>query len=301
LNIQDIIKNSKLLEDKVVYNEEMSKHTSFKIGGVAECYIKIENINEIQEVLKIVNTYKIPLTIIGNGTNILVKDNGIKGIVAKINIKKVERIHEKSTAIVGAGNTLTEVAQILMQNELSGIEELSGIPGSIGGAIRMNAGAHGKAMKDIILSATVIDYNGNIKKLTNQDMEFEYRNSIFSREKYIILEAELQLKKGDKQEIYTRIKEFTNWRKEHQPLEYANAGSTFKRGEDFVTAELIDKCGLKGLAKGGAQISTKHAGFIINTGNAKAQDVLELIEYTKKQVLEKFEKELELEIEIIGE
>ena len=146
-----------------------------------------------------------------------------------------------------------------------------------------------------------MDYEGNIKKFTNQEMQFEYRNSIFSKEKYIILDAELQLSKGNKEEITRKIKEFAEWRREKQPLEYPNAGSTFKRGEGFITAALIDQCGLKGYTIGGAQISTKHAGFIVNKGNAKAKDVLELVDITKKEVLNKFGKEIKLEIEVIGE
>lgn len=297
MKIEDIIKESSL---EVLYNEEMSKHTSFKIGGQAECYIKIDKIEELQELLKISNKYKIPVTIIGNGTNILVKDNGIKGIVAKINIKNIEISEEKAIVTVGAGNTLAEIAQILKNNNLSGFEELSGIPGTIGGAIRMNAGAHGKEIKDVIISATAIDYNGNIREFTKEEMKLEYRNSIFSREKYIIISAKLQLTKGIKEEISTKMQEYANWRKEKQPLEYPNAGSTFKRGEGFITAALIDQCGLKGYAVGGAQISSKHAGFIINTGNAKAKDVLELVEIAKKEVLQKFGKEIQLEIEVLG-
>ncbi len=298
MEIENIISNSNLKE--VFYNEEMSKHTSFKIGGLAECYIKINTKEELQEVIKISNKNKIPLTIIGNGTNILVTDNGIKGIVAKINIKNID-ISSNGLVKVSAGNTLAEIAQVLKKNELTGFEELSGIPGTIGGAIRMNAGAHGKEIKDVLISATAINYQGNIRKFEKQEMEFEYRNSIFSREKYIILEAELQLKKGNKEEISSKMQEYATWRKEKQPLEYPNAGSTFKRGEDFITAALIDQCGLKGYTVGGAQISTKHAGFIINTGNANAKDVLDLVEITKKQVFKKFGKEIKLEIEVIGE
>ena len=299
MKIEEIIKNSGLKEENITYNEPMSKHTSFKIGGLAECYIKITEIEQLTEILKIVNTNEIPLTILGNGTNILVKDSGIKGIVAKICIKNIE-IHEK-TVKVGAGNTLAEIAQILMQNDLTGFEELSGIPGSIGGAIRMNAGAHGKEIKDVILNATVMDYEGNIKKLSNEDMKFEYRNSIFSQNKYIILEAELQLEKGNKEEIKQKMKDFAEWRKEKQPLEYPNAGSTFKRGDGFITAQLIDECGLKGTQIGGAQISNKHAGFIVNTGDATSDDVLELVELIKEEVLNKFGKEIQLEIEVIGD
>ena len=298
--IEEIINYSTLKEAEVFYNEEMSKHTSFKIGGVAECYIKVNKLEDLQEVLKISNENLIPLTIIGNGTNILVKDNGIKGIVAKINIKNIE-IKDNNVVKASAGNSLAEIAQIVKQNDLTGFEELSGIPGTIGGAIRMNAGAHGKEIKDIILNATAIDYEGNIRKFTTEEMKFEYRNSIFSKEKYIILEAEMKLEKGNKEEIQEKMKGFAEWRKERQPLEYPNAGSTFKRGDGFITAALIDQCGLKGRAVGGAQISNKHAGFIVNTGNAKAEDVLQLVEITKKEVKEKFGKEIQLEIEVIGE
>ena len=301
MRIEEIIKKSELKESDVFYNEEMSKHTSFKIGGTAECYIKINKLEELQEVIKISNANAIPLTIVGNGTNILVKDNGIKGIVAKINIKNIEIDSGNLVVKVGAGNSLAEIAQVLKQNELAGFEELAGIPGTIGGAIRMNAGAHGKEIKDVILNATAIDYEGNIRTFTNEQMQFEYRNSIFSKEKYIILGAELQLAKGNKEEITSKMQEYASWRKERQPLEYPNAGSTFKRGEGFITAQLIDQCGLKGHSVGGAQISTKHAGFIINTGNAKAKDVLDLVEITKKEVREKFGHEIQLEIEIIGE
>jgi len=300
VEIEDIIKNSDLKDVEIFFNEPMSKHTSFKIGGMAECYIKISTKEDLETILKISNTYKIPLTVIGNGTNILVKDNGIKGIVAKINIKNIE-IDSNNVAKVGAGNSLAEIAQVLKQNELTGFEELSGIPGTIGGAIRMNAGAHGKEIKDIIINATAIDYEGNIRKFTNEEMQFEYRNSIFSKEKYIILEAELQLTKGNKDEIAEKMKEFAEWRKEKQPLEYPNAGSTFKRGDGFMTAQLIDQCGLKGYSVGGAQISTKHAGFIINKDNAKAKDVLELVQIAKEKVKNKFDKEIQLEIEVIGD
>lgn len=301
MRIEDIIKKSNINQDNIFYNEDMSKHTSFKIGGKAECYIKVEEVEELQNILNLANSNKIQLTIIGNGTNILVKDNGIKGIVIKVNIKKTEVNLENETIKVGAGNSIAEIAQILKKNELTGFEELSGIPGTIGGAIRMNAGAHKKEIKDLILNATAMDYNGNIKIFSNNEMQFEYRNSIFSKEKYIILEAEFQLKKGNKEEITAKMQEYAKWRKEKQPLEYPNAGSTFKRGEGFITAALIDESGLKGYTIGGAQISNKHAGFIINTGNATAKDVLELIEITKKEVLKKFGHEIQLEIEIIGE
>ena len=271
MKIQEIIKNSNLRSENIFFDEPMSKHTSFKIGGPAECYIKAETVEDVKETLKISKNNNIPLTVIGKGSNILVKDNGIKGIVLNIGIKKIQINKEEQTAKVGAGNQLAEVAQQIMQNNLSGFEELSGIPGTIGGAVRMNAGAHGKEIKDLIISVTVIDSDGEIRKFDNEECQFQYRNSVFSKEKYIILEVEVKLEKGNKEQIQQKMVEYAIWRKEHQPLEYPSAGSTFKRGEDFITAKLIDECGLKGYRIGGAEISNKHAGFIINTGDATAK------------------------------
>ena len=164
----------------------------------------------------------------------------------------------------------------------------------------MNAGAHGKEIKNVVKTVTVMDYNGNIKQMLNEQMGFEYRNSIIAKQKLIVLEAVLELQKGNKEEIENKMKEYASWRKEKQPQEYPNAGSSFKRGDGFITAALIDECGLKGFQIGGAQVSTKHAGFIVNTGNATAKDVIELTNYIKEKVYEKFQKKIELEIEIIG-
>ena len=165
----------------------------------------------------------------------------------------------------------------------------------------MNAGAHGTEMKDVVKTITYIDRNGEIYNIDNKQAQFEYRNSIFSKKDYIILEVEMQLKKGTKEEIQKKIQEYAAFRKEKQPIEYPSAGSTFKRGEDFITAKLIDECGLKGYQVGGAQVSEKHAGFIVNKGNATSEDVQNLINYIKQQVYNKFGKKIETEIEIIGE
>ena len=237
----------------------------------------------------------------GNGSNLLVSDGGIKGIVLKIEIKKVEieEVDNKFKITVGAGVKLGELAQKLANKEISGFEFASGIPGTIGGAIRMNAGAHGSEMKDIVKTVTYIDGNGEIHKINNEQAKFEYRNSLFTNNEYIIVETELELNKGNKEEIQEKMQEYANFRKEKQPIEYPSAGSTFKRGTDFITAKLIDECGLKGYQIGGAQVSEKHAGFIINTGNATSKDVEELIKYIKQEVYEKFGKEIETEIEII--
>lgn len=287
-------------EDKVFENEPMSKHTSFKIGGNAECLIKIKTIQDLRNILEFSNKNKIPLTIIGNGSNILVSDEGIKGIVLKIELQAYEINDETAELKVESGMKLGLIAQKCLKHELAGFEFASGIPGTIGGAIRMNAGAHGREMKDVIKSITYMNRNGEIFKMSNEQAEFTYRDSIFSHKDYIILGAEIQLEKGEQTDIQAKMTEYATYRKEKQPIEYPSAGSTFKRGADFITAKLIDDCGLKGYQIGGAQISEKHAGFIINKNNATAEDVKKLIGYTKDQVYKKFKKNIETEIEIVG-
>ena len=288
-------------KERIHLNESMSKHTSFKIGGNAKILVNIVSVFELQEILKILKKENIRIIIIGNGSNILVSDKGIDGIVLKIEIKKfeIQKIDSKYRITLGAGCKLGEISYKLADKNISGFEFASGIPGTIGGAIRMNAGAYGSEMKDIVNSITYIDRNGQISKINNKKAKFEYRNSIFSKKDYIIIETEIELESGKKEEIIEKIKEYQKNRIEKQPIEYPSAGSVFKRGDGFITAKLIDECGLKGYQIGGAQISEKHAGFIINKGNAKAKDVEDLIKYIKKQVLEKFGVEIETEIEII--
>ena len=290
-------------KDKIKTNEDMSKHTSFKTGGKADYYIKAESKEEISNIIKYTKQNKIPLHIIGNGSNILVSDKGIKGIVLKIDLHGINIQEQENGVIitVAAGEKVMALAQTLLQNSITGFEELSGIPGTIGGAVKMNAGAHGREMKDIVLSTTYINEDGKIYELTNEEQEFTYRHSTFFEHKYIILETKLLLQKGDRKQIEEKMNEFIQWRKDKQPLEFPSAGSTFKRGDNFITAKLIDECGLKGYTIGGAQVSEKHAGFIINKGNATSQDIFELIKYTKKKVFEKFKVRIEEEIELIGD
>lgn len=306
MQLKEIIKNANLQisQEKIFYEEPMKNHTSFKVGGPAEVFIEIENEQELQEIQNLASNEKIPMVIIGNGSNILVTDKGIRGLVVKNAIKKLEiqEIEQNEwQIIVGAGNKLIELAYNLAKQDIAGLEELSGIPGTIGGAIRMNAGAHGKEMKDVIESVKIMDENGNIKVLHNSDLQFGYRNSIFSKTKDIILEATMTLPTGKKEEIQKKIKEYADLRKAKQPLEYPSAGSTFKRGNNFITAKLIDEAGIKGHQIGGAAISEKHAGFIVNNGNATANDILELIKYTQEKVYEKTKEKIELEVEVIGE
>ena len=303
MNLEQLIDNLNISKEKIKYNEPMAKHTSFKIGGPAQCFINAESVEEIKQICKVASKNDINLTIIGNGSNLLVTDNGINGIVVKVNIKKfeLEFSNDDVSLIVGAGNKLGEIAQKLLRNEITGFEFAAGIPGTIGGAVRMNAGAYGKEMKDIVETVKCMDYDGNIYEKSNKDLEFEYRKSMFAKNKFIILEAKLKLQKGNAQYIKDKMLEFEQSRKQKQPLEFPSAGSTFKRGEDYITAKLIDECGLKGYTIGGAQVSEKHAGFIINKGNATADDVINLIEHVKKIVYKETGKKINLEVEIIGE
>lgn len=289
-------------KDLIKTNEPMKNHTSFKIGGPAEIYIKITSIEELQKVLEFAKKENIKITILGNGSNVLVSDKGIKGIVIKTNLKdiNIENKDSKNVEVtVSDAVPIGFLAQRFLKEEITGFEELSGIPGTIGGAILMNAGAHGKEIKDIVTEVTAMDYNGKIFNFTNEEAEFTYRHSKFSNGEYIILQAKMLLQKGSKEEIKAKMDEYAQYRKEKQPIEYPSAGSTFKRGTDFITAKLIDEAGLKGYSIGGAKVSEKHAGFIINTGDATAKDVLDLARYVTDKVFEKFGKKIEFEIKIL--
>ena len=289
-------------EENIKINEPMSKHTSFKIGGPAEFYVIAKTIEDIQNVVEFAKNTQRNLCIIGNGSNLLVSDNGIKGIVLKIAVDNIEILESDFGVLVraGAGVKVMALAQELKKQGITGFEELAGIPGTIGGANYMNAGAYGKEIKDIIIETKVLNKEtGEIEIFKNDEQELKYRSSIFKNKKYIILETTLNLSKGKTEEIERKMNEFLAQRKEKQPFENPSAGSTFKRGKGFITAKLIDECGLKGFQIGGAQISEKHAGFIINKNNATSKDILDLIEYTKKKVFEKFGVQIEEEVEII--
>ena len=302
-NLKKKILELEISEEKILFDEPMSKHTTFKVGGPAECYIKIDDIKDLRNILKFAKNNDIKITVLGNGSNVLVLDKGIEGIVLNIRFNKMEMLNfdGKIYANIGAGVKISIFGHLLLKNEITGFEELSGIPGTIGGAVRMNAGAHGKEFKDIVNTVTCMDYDGNIKQFENKDMEFDYRRSMLKDKKYIVLEVGMQFEKGTEKDIRQKMEEYATYRKEKQPIEYPSAGSTFKRGSDYITAKLIDEAGLKGFSIGGAEVSEKHAGFIINKGNATAKDILELIEYVRNKIYEKYNKEIELEIEIIGE
>ncbi len=295
---------NKMKNSEIKTNEDMSKHTSFKVGGKADIFIKINDIQDLKYILDFTKKNNIPLTIIGNGSNVLVKDNGIRGITIYLNFDDIQ-IDEKQNGevivTVGSGVKLAMLAVILQKKGIAGFEFASGIPGTIGGAIRMNAGAYGKEMKEVVENVTYIDEEGNKHKLENEQMDFSYRHSRFKEKQEIIIEAQLKFQKEDAEKIKERMDEYRKARMEKQPIDMPSAGSTFKRGTNYISAKLIDDAGLKGYEIGGAQVSEKHAGFIVNKGNATAQDILDLIDYVIKVVYEKFGKILELEVEVIGE
>lgn len=286
----------------VKIDEPMRKHTNFKIGGNADVFVIAKNIEEIKCVIKFSKENNILLTILGNGSNVLVSDKGIRGIVLQVGTKEIKIEKQKNALVeVEAGVMLGALAQVLLKQSISGFEFAAGIPGSIGGAIRMNAGAYGGEMKDIVKDVTVLNEKGEISVLTNEECEFSYRHSRFTNSKEIIIKATLELPFGNENEIKAKMDEYAQSRKEKQPLNLPSAGSTFKRGADFITAKLIDECGLKGYTSGNAQVSTLHAGFVVNLGNATAQDVLSVVNHVKQVVLEKTGKQIELEIELLGE
>lgn len=294
----------KELPQTTIYkNEPMSKHTSFKIGGNADIYIKVKSAEEIVKIKEYAKKYEIPVTVIGNGSNILVRDNGIRGITIQMNMQdvKIEKDENDVLVYVASGVKLAPLAITLQKEGITGFEFAGGIPGTIGGAVRMNAGAYGGEFSNIVEEVTYLDEENNIVTVPKEKVEFSYRHSIFVNSKKIVLSAKLKLKKGNVEDIKEYMNELAQKRKEKQPLDMPSAGSTFKRGADFFTAALIDEAGLKGYTVGGAQVSTKHAGFVVNKGNATANDVLELVENVKKQIYDKFGKKIELEIEVIGE
>lgn len=294
---------TKVNENNIFLNEPMSLHTSFRTGGNADVFIKIQNENELEYILKYAKENQIPITIIGNGTNLLVRDNGIRGIVIKFQMQdvKIEENGDTITIITGAGMSLSKLSRIAKEHSAQGLEFAVGIPGTVGGAIKMNAGAYGSEIKEVVKATTYIDFDGNIKTINNNEHNFSYRNSIFSKIDGIIIKTVIELPKGNLEEIENKMKKNISSRNEKQPLDKPNAGSTFKRGEGFITAKLIDECGLKGYKIGGAEVSTKHAGFVVNAGGATSRDILDLIEYIKKEVNKKFNVSIEPEIQIVGE
>lgn len=287
-------------EESIRLEEPMKNHTTFRIGGNADYFVSASK-EQLTKVLAVAKQDEVPVTIIGNGSNLLVKDGGIRGLVVEIG-KNMEDIQVHGNCITaGAGALLSKIARAAADAGLSGLEFASGIPGSLGGAVVMNAGAYGGEMKQVLVSAKLLDKDGEEKTLSNEELELSYRHSCIEEKGYIVVEATIQLKPREKEQILEEMEDIRKRRLEKQPLEFPSAGSTFKRPEGYFAGKLIQDCGLSGYAVGGAQVSEKHNGFVINKGNATAQDVQNLIKDIKEEVYRQFQVELVPEVKIIGE
>ncbi len=287
---------------EVVENAPMSKYTSFKCGGNASLLIIPDSIGGTKMIIDFCREKGVEPLVIGNGSNLLITDGGINGVVIKIGSKlsKIELLDE-TTIYCEAGASLKSLCMFALENSLSGLEFAYGIPGTLGGAVYMNAGAYGGEMKDVLFSVNHIDENGEFGTLEKDELDLNYRHSAYTKNGYTILSAILKLKKGKKTEIKETMDLNLRRRKEKQPLEYGSAGSTFKRPEGYFAGALIEQSGLKGYTVGGAQVSEKHAGFVINKNSATATDVITLIHDVQDKVYEKFGVKLETEVKIIGE
>lgn len=284
----------------VKYDEPLKNHTTFQIGGKCIALIEPKKVEDIIEAIKICRENNLKFFVIGNGSNLLVPDDGYNGVIIKIKSEFSNIQVEGECLIAHSGAKLSEVYTVAYENSLTGFEFASGIPGTIGGAIFMNAGAYGGEMKDIVESVEVLDLdNYEVKELKNEELDFSYRKSIIQRKNYIVLTIKLKLKKGNKEEINAVYEDLRKKRNSKQPLNFGSAGSTFKRPEGHFASKLIEDAGLKGYHINDAWVSEKHSGFIVNKGNASYKEVMELIEYVQKVVFEKFEVKLETEVRIL--
>ena len=291
-------------DEKVRFDEPLKNHTSFKTGGPADLLVNVANADELIKTIEYAKEENLKFFLLGNGSNVLASDDGFRGIVIKLDGEFNDAEVSGDTVSAGAGITLSKLAGLAMNSSLSGLEFASGIPGTLGGALFMNAGAYGGEMKQVVTEVTVLSLEETtefkILTLSNEEMDFGYRHSILKEKNYIALGAKLKLQEGDKETIGEYMRELSLKRKEKQPLEYPSAGSTFKRPEGYFAGKLIEDCGLGGYTIGGAQVSEKHKGFVINKGNATASDVKDLI----KHVIETVQKEtgvtLEPEVLFLG-
>ena len=296
----EFLENIKSENADIYTDEPMSRHTSFRIGGNAECFCEIKNTDALRNIIRACKKYNVPYFILGLGSNLLVSDNGIKGVVIKLggDFTKIT-MPDSNTVKCGSGVTLAGLCVFARNKSLGGLEFAWGIPGSVGGAVYMNAGAYGGEIKDVVISSDYMDSDGNIKSFSGKELDFSYRHSVYSDSDYVITDVTFKLEPKNQAEICSRMDELMNRRKTKQPLNRPSAGSVFKRPEGYFAAALIEECGLKGFSIGDAQVSEKHSGFIINKGKATAEDVKQLIEHIKKVVNEKTSVELCCEIKYI--
>lgn len=281
-------------------NAPMNKYTSFKTGGPAKLLVMPDGETCLAGIVKLCKNNGLKYCVLGNGSNVLVTDSGFDGVIIKIGSHMSSiSLTDDNTIMCSAGTQLKTLCMFALDNSLSGLEFAYGIPGTLGGAAFMNAGAYGGEMKDVLVSCNHIDSDGNLGSIEGADLNLGYRHSVYSDNGYIVTSALLKLKKGDKNEIKKAMDDKLMRRREKQPLEYPSAGSTFKRPEGYFAGALIEECGLKGYSVGGAQVSEKHAGFVINKGCATSSDILNLIEHIQKTVYERYEVMLEPEVRIL--
>ena len=289
-----------LTDEEITVNADMRFYTSFKAGGSADMLLQIKKLDHLKNVLALLHSHDINYTVIGNGTNILVKDNGYRGVLIRI-VENMNALNVKDGFIFAdAGVLLSTLSKAAAENCIGGLEFLSGIPGSVGGAVCMNAGAYNGEMKDVLVSATILYPSGEVKTLPMEELNLSYRNSNVKDSGAVVLGAIFSGPKKNKDEIYHRMNQLNTRRRDKQPLEFPSAGSTFKRPEGYFAGKLIEDCNLKGKGIGGAKVSEKHAGFIINYNNATAQDILDTIEMVRQVVFKIYHVELENEVKVIG-
>ncbi|MFD2627269.1 UDP-N-acetylmuramate dehydrogenase [Oceanobacillus kapialis] len=287
-------------KQNVMVDELLSNHTYTRLGGKADILVTPETYEEVQAIIKLANSEKVAFTLLGNGSNLIVKDGGIRGIV--MNLKGLASIRTAENSIVAeSGARIIDVSRNALDNRLSGLEFACGIPGSVGGALFMNAGAYGGEIKDVLVSAKVVDKEGNLLTLSTEELEMDYRTSNIPEKGYIVLEATFALQPGEYEQIKAVMDDLTYKRESKQPLEYPSCGSVFKRPPGYFAGKLIQDSDLQGKQIGGAQVSLKHAGFIVNKDGASASEYIALIQHVQKTVNEKFGVKLEREVKIIGE
>ncbi len=284
-----------------IVDADMSEYTTFKIGGRADVLVQPRSKEELVELISKANNYNVPITFIGNGSNLLVLDGGIRGVVIRFGQNMSKTTVEGNVITAQSGITMARLACIAADNSLTGFEFASGIPGTLGGGIVMNAGAYKGELKDVVFEVTALLPDGTLKIFNKDELDFSYRHSVFSDSDMLVLEAKVKLEKGEGESIRAYMSELSRKRRTTQPLEYPSAGSAFKRPLNGYAAAMIDSAGLKGYTVGGAQVSEKHAGFVVNKGNATAKDVTMLLKDVQQKVLQQHNTMLEPEIVIIGE
>ena len=287
-------------EENICLQEPMAGHTTFRIGGPADCILQPENEEQLIQVQRYLSKVEIPFFVLGNGSNLLVSDAGYHGVIIQVG-RKMGAVEVEGCIIKAqAGATLAQVAKTALEHGLTGLEFASGIPGTVGGGVVMNAGAYDGELSQVVVRVDVVNSEGEILELDNETMEFGYRTSAVKNAHLTVTEVLFELKKGDREQIKAKMEEFANRRREKQPLEYPSAGSTFKRPEGYYAGKLIMDAGLRGYQRGGARVSDKHCGFVINTGNATAEDVRNVIREVQERVKDKFHVSLETEVIFLG-